>query len=82
MIACSPEFAGIQHHHPSAKCRKVVDNLEIPKVLFCPENLFKESPERWNVPLPVSEMVYKLPFCFFFRDAKRLVESSAGRSDP
>ena len=52
------------------------------KLLSGPENLVKESPERWDVPLPVSEIGHELPFRFFPRNAKRLVESSAGRSDP
>ena len=35
------------------------------KLLWRPENLGKESQERWDVPLPVSEIGYELPFRFF-----------------
>ena len=44
MIACSPEFARVKQHDSSAKRRKIVDNLEISKAGFCPEDLLKESP--------------------------------------
>jgi hypothetical protein len=46
------------------------------------KNIFKQRPEPGNVPLPVAEVIDRIPYGFFRCDLEKIIETAVGLDNP